>query len=106
MPVSIHCSTRLPRTPFRGVRRILEYTLDDFHDLVFPSELGIEGQLCMIYNCCLDDSKDAKQLEMFVCAGFFGAKGDWSRFTSEWNIRLHQDGIGYFKTSEYRMLKK
>ena len=42
---------------------------------------------------------------MLVCAGWIGERGDWLDFCRRWNRRLEQEGISYFKTSEYKMLK-
>ncbi len=42
---------------------------------------------------------------MLVCAGWIGERGDWLDFCKRWNKRLQLDGIDYFKTSEYKMLK-
>lgn len=58
----------------------------------------------MIFLAYLDDSKDATQSEMYVCAGFIGERGLWQSFNSRWNARLDQDGLKYFKSSEYKML--
>ena len=53
----------------------------------------------------MDDSKDSKQAQMLVCAGWIGERGDWLDFCQRWNKRLEFEGISYFKTSEYKMLK-
>ena len=58
-----------------------------------------------VYKCFLDDSKDSKQSKMLVCAGWIGERDLWKDFCTRWNARLKQDGINYFKTSEYKMLK-
>jgi hypothetical protein len=81
-----------------------EFTIEDLFDLVFPSEWRITGHLCMIYHCYLDDSKDQKQDQMVVSAGFFGTQKAWGNLRAEWKGRLQKDGLEYFKTSEYKML--
>lgn len=53
----------------------------------------------------MDDSKDHQQSKMLVCAGWIGERNDWLDFCKRWNERLKVDGIGYFKASEYKMLK-
>ncbi len=58
-----------------------------------------------VYECYLDDSKDSQQSKMLVCAGWIGERNDWLNFCHRWNRRLSDDGIAYFKTSEYKMLK-
>ncbi len=58
----------------------------------------------MIYHCYLDDSKDQNQSQMFVSAGFYGMREDWSALRTAWTARLRRDGLEYFKTSEYKML--
>jgi hypothetical protein len=58
----------------------------------------------MICQCFLDDSKDANQSKMLVCAGFVGERSDWISFRSGWSKQLKEAGIDYFKTSEYKML--
>src|SRR6202043_1917909 len=72
--------------------------------LLFPPDLGVNGYLCMVYNCFLDDSKDQKQERMIVSAGFFGVAKAWAQFRIAWNACLKRHGIKYFKTSEWRML--
>ena len=66
--------------------------------------MGVNGYLCMVYECFLDDSKDAKQSLMFVSAGFFGTRDDWSSLRRAWNAVLKEKGIEYFKSSEYNHL--
>src|ERR1700753_100699 len=60
----------------------------------------------MVCKCFMDDSKDSKQEKMLVCAGWTGERNDWLDFCKRWNKRLALDGLAYFKTSEYKMLKK
>ena len=59
----------------------------------------------MIFRTYLDDSKDATQSEMFVCAGFIGERELWASFNEKWNKRLNDDGLAYFKTNEYKFLQ-
>jgi hypothetical protein len=80
------------------------YTIEDLYDLIFPSNRGVNGYLCMVYECFLDDSKDAKQSKLFVSAGFFGTRDDWSSLRKAWNAVLREKGIDYFKSSEYNHL--
>jgi hypothetical protein len=58
----------------------------------------------MIYNCFVDDSKDQNQSQMVVSAGFFGTQDDWGALRIAWKKRLSEDGLEYFKTSEFKML--
>ena len=58
-----------------------------------------------VYKCFIDDSKDSQQSRMFVCAGWIAERGTWIEFSERWNDRLLVDGLNYFKTSEYKMLK-
>jgi hypothetical protein len=58
----------------------------------------------MIYNCYLDDSKDQKQEQMIISAGFYGTQSEWGSVRLEWRKRLLEDGLEYFKTSEYKSL--
>lgn len=76
---------------------------EDIVDLMFPDywEEGFVG----VYKCYVDDSKDNEQSKMLVCAGWIGERNEWLDFTKRWNARLKHDGLGYFKTSEYKMLK-
>ena len=60
--------------------------------------------LRMVYECFLDDSKDANQSEMFVSAGFFGTRDNWSSLRKSWKVVLDEKGIDYFKSSEYNHL--
>jgi hypothetical protein len=58
----------------------------------------------MIYHCFLDDSKDQKQQQMVISAGFYGTRNDWGSLRLAWTKRLREDGLKYFKTSEYKSL--
>lgn len=82
-----------------------QYTIEDLFDLVFPPDMGVRGYLCMIYNCFLDDSKDQNQSQMIVSAGFYGTRDDWGELRARWSKRLSDDGLEYFKTSEFKMLE-
>jgi Protein of unknown function (DUF3800) len=81
-----------------------EFTIEDLFDLVFPMEMGVTGYLCMICHCFLDDSKDQKQDQMVVSAGFIGTQDARGSLRRAWKKRLTDDGIEYFKTNEYKML--
>jgi hypothetical protein len=60
----------------------------------------------MVCKCFMDDSKDSDQSKILVCAGWIGRREDWLDFCRRWNRYLIDDqGIAYFKTSEYKMLK-
>lgn len=80
------------------------FTIEDLFDLVFPDDWQVNGYLCMIYHCFLDDSKDAFQSKIVVSAGFFGTKDDWGRLRIAWDKQCKANGIGYFKSSEYNHL--
>ena len=58
----------------------------------------------MIYQCFLDDSKDATQTQMYVCGGFVGKRDEWTSFRLQWDARLQGEAMKYFKSSEYKML--
>jgi Protein of unknown function (DUF3800) len=81
-----------------------EFTIEDLFDLVFPEDSDAMGHLCMVYFSYLDDSKDQNQKKMLVSAGFFATKEEWGKLRVAWNKRLRDDGLEYFKTSEYKML--
>ena len=66
--------------------------------------MGVNGYLCMVYTCYLDDSRDANQEKLFVLAGFFGTKDDWSSLRKDWSAVLREKGIEYYKSSEYNHL--
>jgi len=81
-----------------------EYTIEDLFDLVFPPDLKLNGHLCMIYDCFLDDSKDETQEHIVLSAGFFGTKQEWGNMRAQWGKILRDEGIDYFKTSEFKSL--
>ncbi len=58
----------------------------------------------MVYQGFLDDSKDANQSKMFVCAGFFGSNDDWGSLRIDWDRILRENEIDYFKSYEYNHL--
>jgi hypothetical protein len=59
----------------------------------------------VIYRIYVDDSSDQKQ-ELAISAGaFWGRFGDWCDLTKRWNRRLKQDGLLYFRATEYRSLR-
>jgi hypothetical protein len=78
--------------------------MTDLSDLLFPSDLGVTGHLCMVYNCFLDDSKDQTQKQMIISAGFFAPAKAWEPLRLAWNKCLRDHGLEYFKTSEWKML--
>jgi CheY-like chemotaxis protein len=80
------------------------YTIEDLFDLVFPSEMGVTGYMCMVYHCFLDDSKDQTQTKLMVSAGFFGTKEEWGSLRAGWVRVLEKHGLLYFKSSEYYSL--
>ena len=82
-----------------------EFTIEDLFDLLFPDDWNVTGYLSMIYQCFLDDSKDGNQSQMVISAGFYGTKDDWGKLRAAWARRLKEDGLEYFKTSEYKMLE-
>ena len=65
----------------------------------------VEGYLCMIFQCFLDDSKDQTQSKVFVSAGFIGTRESWSDLRAAWSKCLKHYELEYFKTSEYKMLE-
>lgn len=49
----------------------------------------------------VDDSADQKQ-ELAFCAGaFLGKFGEWCKVKNKWLKRLKQDGLAYFRATEY-----
>jgi hypothetical protein len=78
--------------------------MTDLSELLFPSDTRVVGHLSMIYNCFLDDSKDQKQEQMIISAGFFAPAKTWEALRSAWNKCLRDYGLEYFKTSEWKML--
>lgn len=81
-----------------------EYAMADLNELLFPPDIGVTGQLCMVYNCFLDDSKDKTQQQMIISAGFFAPVQAWQPLRLAWRKCLRDHGLEYFKTSEWRML--
>lgn len=81
-----------------------QFNAEEICDLMFPSET-LWGEIVGVYKCFMDDSKDSKQAQMLVCAGWIGERNDWLDFCRRWNKRLEPEGIDYFKTSEYKMLR-
>ncbi len=80
------------------------YHIEHVHNLVFPGELGGKGELCVIYDCYLDDSKDERQEHVYVCAGFSAPQHVWKKFRIEWDHALAIEGLDYWKTSESKAL--
>jgi hypothetical protein len=83
-----------------------DLNIEYIFDMVFAEDEGYTGHLSMVYESFLDDSKDAGQKRMIVSAGFCGTKAAWTPLRKLWKARLKQDGLEYFKTSEYKMLKE
>jgi uncharacterized protein DUF3800 len=54
----------------------------------------------------MDESVDRLQKHAYIVAGILTSQANWSRIERAWNKRLKQDGLDYFKTSEYRGLNK
>lgn len=84
--------------------RASEFHVEDLYNLVFPDR-DVEGHLCMVFNCFLDDSKDQNESKVFVSAGYFGTVDYWTALRVAWRKILEDNGLEYFKTSEYKMLR-
>ena len=81
-----------------------EYPVAELFDHHFSDLMDMDGYLCMVYQCYIDDSKDKHQDKVFVAAGFVGSKDSWGSLQREWKKCRLVHGIEYFKTSEYKML--
>lgn len=66
--------------------------------------MGRHGNICTVYECFLDDSKDERQRFSYVCAGFYGSRAYWKRFRLAWDDVLKGAGLNYYKTSEFKGL--
>ena len=58
----------------------------------------------MVHYCYLDDSKYQNQTRLVVSAGFFGTQDQWGGLRTQWKRQIEQDGLSYFKTSEWKSL--
>lgn len=59
----------------------------------------------MIVRVYVDDSSDEQQ-EIAISAGaFLGKFGDWCKLKNSWLRRLKQDGLKYFRATEYYSLR-
>jgi hypothetical protein len=52
----------------------------------------------------IDDSADQFRRIAMAAAAFAGDDGQWTRLCKAWNERLKEDGLKYFKASEYNSL--
>jgi hypothetical protein len=59
----------------------------------------------MILRVYVDDSSDEKQEKAVVAGAFIAPRTYWERFSKEWRKRLNQDGLKYFRSSEYYSLR-
>ena len=63
-----------------------------------------KDDLLMLLKVYIDDSADQQQQEVVLAGAFIGRFGQWSRVKTKWRRALKRENIGYFKSSEYKVL--
>jgi hypothetical protein len=58
-----------------------------------------------VYEAFIDDSKDRHSEKVLVSGIFVGDKDRWGWLRTHWNRRLEDEGMKYFKASEYYGLR-
>jgi hypothetical protein len=76
--------------------------IEHFCDLLFP---GRSGNLAVVYDAYIDDSKDRHAQRVVVSGIFIGDKERWGWLRTKWQKRLDKEGMKYFKSSEYYGLR-
>jgi hypothetical protein len=76
-----------------------ELKIEDVFDLIFPGQPN--GTLAVVFHAFLDDSSDRDQSKVIVSASFIGTQQQWSKLRVAWSKRLKEDGLAYFKASDY-----
>jgi len=54
-----------------------------------------------MFTACFDASGHESDKPYLVVAGFISSADDWINFSEKWKMRLNQDGLPYFRMSEY-----
>jgi hypothetical protein len=73
--------------------------LRDLAFLLFPNDRS--GQLLAFY---MDDSADAKRQTVFVVAGIIADSEVWFEVERHWTRRLTDEGLSYFRATEFNSL--
>jgi hypothetical protein len=58
----------------------------------------------MVLKTYLDDSSDQKREKVVLYGGVVGNGNEWKQFSNKWKVCLRENGIKYFRESEYRWL--
>jgi hypothetical protein len=59
----------------------------------------------MMLKVYVDDSADQRQEKAVVAGAFVGTFKQWSALKLQWQRRLKQDGLRYFRSTEYYSLR-
>lgn len=71
-------------------------------ELVSLTKCGVFAMLLRVY---VDDSSDERQEKAVVAGAFVGTAKQWSGLKLSWQRRLKQDGLRYFRSTEYYSLR-
>lgn len=70
--------------------------------LVSLTECRVFSMLLRTY---VDDSADGTQERAVVAGAYMGFYHQWNKLRKQWRIRLKQDGLKYFRATEYYSLR-
>jgi hypothetical protein len=59
----------------------------------------------VLYRTYIDDSSDEKQQIVMIAGALMGTHKQWRAVTQAWRKRLKQDGLRYFRSTEYFSLR-
>ncbi len=68
------------------------------------SLVGCEN-FAVIARTYIDDSADGNREKAIAAGAFIGKFGQWNDLRHKWNKRLKQDGLSYFRSTEYYGLR-
>src|ERR1039458_9708953 len=74
-------------------------------ELMSLFDSGYRDVAVMLYRAYIDDSSDGKHQVVMVAGAIVGTHQQWMKLRKKWKKRLKQDGLDYFRSSEYRSLR-
>ncbi len=67
-------------------------------------EMKKDDAIAMLYRGFVEDSADEKKEIAVVAGGLLASHATWTPFPGPWKARLRQDGLDYFRSSDYSAL--
>ncbi len=66
---------------------------------------GCKDYLAVLFRSFVDDSSDERQESVVTAGAVIARHADWQTIRKRWKARLRQDGLAYFRSTEYYALR-